>query len=84
MELNAENLKKVEDYFRKYPAPNIPMKINVCSIVRNPPLMVETHIRTCKSYLNEHKAHRIANPYWERIKLVGKLTKKYYNKLNSK
>ena len=84
MELTKENIGRVERYFKKYPAPKIPMKINVCTIVNDPPKMITTHLATCKTYLGDSRSRYRALPYWDRLILVGKLTKKYYDKLNNK
>jgi len=80
MELTKENIGKVERYFEKYPAPKVPMRLSVCSVANNPPLLVKTHIATCKTYLNEERGRQRVTPYWERLKMVGRLTKKYYSK----
>jgi hypothetical protein len=78
--LNENNLKAVISFFDKNPPPDIPMRLNVCTVVNDPKKMVSTHIATCKTYYKSNKGNYRVGAYWERLITVGKITKSYYAK----
>lgn len=78
-ELNKDNLQKMYKLFEKYPpVKDIPIRIDVCSVVNDPEKMVKVSLATCKTYYSSDKGNYRVQPYWNRLIIVAKATKEYY------
>lgn len=79
MNIELRHIEYMEEFFKNNPPPNIPMKIAKAETVTDPIKMVKSHIPIIK----ENYKKKMFKPYYDRLVIVGKITKQYYKKKNN-
>ena len=82
MEVNKKTLDNIKAFFKKNPPPAIEMKLDNATVVKDPAKAVKTHIAICECYIELNKRLEQVEPYWDRLKKIGALTRKYNENKN--
>lgn len=79
MAIKQSDIDFIEDFFAENFPPEEAVQLLPEAKLVNPMQMIETHISICRTYIKQKRPEHIIKPYYDRLVLIGKLTKEINN-----